>query len=258
MTNITCEYIRVISKYIKSLLEVLSIAFNDTINTSETKCLNTAIMIVVVLIGSEHFSTLDECSVNNTVKNMNTKITTNYNVITKLKRDMNKSDSGMFYILITDGMLTKGSNSEQVYFPGHVFIIDKNKDCFSLYQSYINEYSLDKYLEREDCNCMDKKQINRYIKNIQKLLTTPTQWEANTASFWKSMTNVDSEQFIGCNFDNIYICFKKFKHQRTIDKTLSFIETTLQKDEYRDNKNIQTSFSKMAEELKTVAGGIKD
>ena len=98
---------------------MLSIDFNDTINTSETKCLNTAIMIVVVLIGSEHFSTLDECSVKNTVNNMNTNITTNNTVITELKRDMEKSDSGMFYILITDGMLNKGS--EQVYFPGHVF-----------------------------------------------------------------------------------------------------------------------------------------
>jgi hypothetical protein len=153
-------------------------------------------------------------------------------------------------------MLNKGS--EQVYFPGHVFIIDKNQDCFTLYQSYINEYSLDKYLEREKCNCMKKKQINKYIKNIQKLLTTPTQWEAKTASFWKSMTNVDSEQFIGCNFDNIYICFKKFKHQKTIDKTLSFIETTLRKDMYRHNKNIQTNFSNMAEELREVAGGIND
>lgn len=252
MKNITCEYIRVISKYIKSILAVLSIDFQNTINTSETKCLNTAIMIVVVLIGSEQFSELDKCSVANTIDRMNTtEITNNQTVIDELYSSIKDSTSGMFYILLTDGMLKKNNNtnSEQVYFPGHVFIIDKNEACYTLYQSYINEYSLKDNREKEKCVCMSYAKIQKYIGNIEKLLTTSELWNKNTTKFWKSMTNVESEQFIGCNFDNIYICFKKFEHDRTIDKTLSFIDTKLKSER---NAEIQNDFTNMRKELTLI------
>jgi hypothetical protein len=226
--NRICKYIKVISKNIDCILDVLNVETKGYVNDVDTKCLNTAIMIIMLLIGKYSFDTIDECSVSNTIQK-NTLVNRNSEVLSNLKESMNSSESPLiYYILLTDTQLYN-DKKENKYFPGHVLIIEKSKKCFTLYQSYINKYDLKEYTTTIDkCVCRTHTELDNFINNLQTLLTSKnSKWTKETNSFWKKLTNVDTSELIGYNVENIYICYKIFTESESKNKILSFITEKL-------------------------------
>jgi hypothetical protein len=223
-----CKYIKVISKNTEYILDVLNVETKGYVNNEGTKCLNTAIMIIMLLIGEDSFDTIDKCSVSNTIQK-NTLVNKNSEVLSNLKESMNSSESpSIYYILLTDTQLYNDKN-ENKYFPGHVLIIEKSENCFTLYQSYINKYDLKEYTRTIDkCVCRTNKEIDGFIDNLKTLLSSKdSKWTNKTNSFWKKLTNVDTSELIGYNVKNVFICYKIFTESESVNKILVFVKEKL-------------------------------
>ena len=223
-----CKCIKIISKNTEYILDVLNVETKGYVNNQGTKCLNTAIMIIMLLIGEDSFDTIDKCSVSNTIQK-NTLVNRNSEVLANLKESMNSSESpSIYYILLTDTQLYN-DKKENKYFPGHVLIIEKSENCFTLYQSYINQYDLKEYTRTIDkCVCRTNKEIDGFIDNLKTLLDSKdSKWTNKTNSFWKNLTNVDTTELIGYNVKNVFICYKTFTESESLNKILVFVKEKL-------------------------------
>lgn len=223
-----CKCIKIISKNTEYILDVLNVETKGYVNNQGTKCLNTAIMIIMLLIGEDSFDTIDKCSVSNTIQK-NTLVNRNSEVLANLKESMNSSESpSIYYILLTDTQLYN-DKKENKYFPGHVLIIEKSENCFTLYQSYINQYDLKEYTRTIDkCVCRTNKELNDFINNLQTLLSSKdSKWTEDTTTFWKTLTNVDTSELIGYNVKNVFICYKTFTESESKKNISSFITEKL-------------------------------
>lgn len=226
-----CKCIKIISKNTEYILDVLNVETKGYVNNQGTKCLNTAIMIIMLLIGEDSFDTIDNCSVSNTIKN-NTLVNRNSEVLANLKDSMTNNQSSqsssIYYILLTDTQLYN-DKKENKYFPGHVLIIEKSENCFTLYQSYINKYDLKEYTRTIDkCVCRTNKEIDGFIDNLKTLLSSKdSKWTDDTKTFWKNLTNVDTSELIGYNVKNVFICYKTFTEFESVHKILVFVKKKL-------------------------------
>lgn len=271
--NHSCNYLYIVSKYIVSILQVMNIVFADkyTNNLITTKCLNTAVMIIVLTLGGKNIPTIQYCDVSNTIQRHRLKQDNNVKIFTKMKRSivrkMKQTSSTMiYYIMLTDGNLTSSiSNSPGKYFPGHVFILEKNIDSdnninYRIYQSYIAKYTLNDHLNKTKCKVYKIDEIKPMLKFFEMFLSPNYTWNNETVKYWTKLTDVDSSEFVGCTTSNIFLCYKSFKSNSILKKVRTFVNIHLdlikekEKEDksyfYREKKNWLSSESKDIKSLK--------
>ena len=135
----TCNYVYIISNYLIAILQVMNITLSEsyTNNLINTKCLNTAVMLIVILIGQKKIPCIQQCDVGNTIQR-HIQSTDNNNTITdKLTRSICRASKKpyIYYIMLTDGQLQHRSSNKTIYFPGHVFILEKtNNNEYLIYR----------------------------------------------------------------------------------------------------------------------------
>jgi hypothetical protein len=191
--------------FITPIFQILTIELKDYyMNLRTTKCLNTSIMTMYLLLGTEGLKTSEVCSVqnirkrikNNTDKlnNMDETVPQNVNDLASASRsdskirlkemafydqmiddlfDNNDPKRVFYYIMITDGSMTRSHSqkndvTKEDYFPGHVFVIEKipcsTKPKFKLYQSFIGEYTLKGHFNK------NHKSLKMSGKELKKIL----------------------------------------------------------------------------------------
>jgi hypothetical protein len=229
----TCSYVHILSKYLVSILQVNNRHNADTYpnNLITTKCLNTAVMLITLLIGNKQLKTIQYCDVQNTRDRHESNSENNLQILNNLNKQLlNKSlNHNMFYIMLTDSTLYN-DNNDSIYFPGHVFIIEKiNNDEYYLYQSYIGEYDLNEFLNVRKCRKYTNKDMIYILDNLSKLSNVNNKWDNNMITFWKRFTHVDSTKFNGFNTHGIYVCYKKFSSKCVMKNTLKYVDKSLEK-----------------------------
>ena len=223
-----------------------------------TKCLNTSVLLTCIALGCENLNKIKYCDVDNTRLRHTSKVDDNskihLNLINDLTNKLCSKKSYFYYIMLTDGTLydKKGSS---IYFPGHVFII--NKTCvngftgYDVYQSYINEYTLNEYLGFRHKKSGD---IIEQIKLLYEYFSIGKDWDDEMVKIWKRLSTVDSTNFIGYSTKGIYICYKRFfsntietNINKFINKTMKQMNTLIKtnqhdyfdmKQSYSDQKDI--------------------
>jgi hypothetical protein len=225
--------------YITAVIQVLSIHLpNYNMKLRTTKCLNTAIMTMFLLLGSEGIKKSEYCSVSKVKQRVLDKnISRNDEMIMfdSMIDDLfshRETNRYFYYIMITDGEMLK-SNDEKNYFPGHVFVIEKipcgTKNKYKLYQSYINEYTLKGHYQKNN-NSMEisepnlkkifgktgynakNNNINANIKqNGISIIFSEKYWNSKTSQFWKKLTYVESEKYNGFSTNELKFCYKKVR-----------------------------------------------
>lgn len=239
MTKIvsSCQYVLLISNHIHSILQLMNYKFSDSYvnNLIETKCLNTAVMLIVLMLNQNKIPQIQYCDVPNTIQRHSILVDSNSKILSKLTRSLCRSSkhSYMYYIMLTDGNLHNHSTNSEIYFPGHVFIVEKTNNQYMIYQSYIGQYTLKSHMIKTKCNYLDKDVITTMCEYFQKFLSHSYVWNNDTITFWKNLTNVDSSKFVGYSTNNIYLCYRSFKTGNIGRNMLTF--TT------RSIKEIQTS-----------------
>ena len=106
---------------------------------------------------------------------------------------------------------------------------------YNVYQSYINEYTLNEYLRFRN---KSSKNILDSIINLYRYLSNEKVWDRDVTNIWKSLSTVDANKFEGYSTKGIFLCYKKFKSDKMnkhingfIDKTNRSINRLLRKNQ---------------------------
>ena len=239
-----CEVVSIIKNYVKPLMQLLTNEQDDIRYYVEllytTKCLNTSVMLLILLLGKESMKIARYCNSNLTVKRHQESNNPNLNseLMISLGRDIlrkNFKDRYIYYILLTDGNFQKEQNT--VFFPGHVFIVEKFKEnskiSFNLYQSYINEYDLNGHYERSN-KVNSKNGVKLTYKHMESLLTnlhyvlTSEIWDERCTKIWKEFTFVETENLRDSKSrNNFFLCYQKTKATSCAQNVYKYIKDKL-------------------------------
>lgn len=213
---------KLISEHIHSIMQVLNTTHNHLYsnNLILTKCLNTSVLLTCIVIGCNKLTSIQECDVDETrernkIHELNTNSKTS--LTSKLLSDLmyhltnstSKWTSSFYYVMLTDAYLNHSKDSSKtMYFPGHVFIIHKNNitNELELYQSYINEYDLEKYMQIRN----SQTNIKSTLKNILEHISSKRKWNKSLTHLWYDLSKVNAKQFEDYETSNILLCYKKF------------------------------------------------
>lgn len=219
--------------------------------TEPTKCLNTAVVVTTLYLGTKALDYTKSCDVPTVIARHNEMISrtkkrnsdTAFDPTIFYLRNLTKSlfsnddKRWLYYIMITDADISKSSNASSsqgtVLFPGHVFVIEKvHKTQFFIYQSYINHYDLNGHYEQ---NTNSFKISKRVLQNVFKeldLMFTNGNWTQATTKAWKTLTHVNSPEFEGLRFkDNVHVCYRQVELQTCTDTLKQLISQKLSKKE---------------------------
>lgn len=246
-----CNVTELILKYLVPIFQYLSIEMKDyNMKLKTTKCLNTAVMLVYILGNQKDVDTkVEYCDTENInkryrkIKDDKKKLEKKEKLINKLDKDITKSNikSRYFYYVLMTHTEMYNKDKKKGWFPGHVFIIEKSKNCkkelrYKIFQSYINQYDLNGHYKKNN-NTMEVKNhnIKPIINGIKNILLKKT-WNKRAVKFWKDLCYIDTTDLIGHDTKNINFCYQKIKINNCYKNLLNFTKKAL--------KNIQTNIEK--------------
>lgn len=237
-----CSLLEIVKNNIDDIFEVLrrNIPGYDLIE--KTKCLNTAVIVATLYLGTEASSIIEECSVpivskrNVEIKELhkkqNVKKEINLNAIL-VKQCIDEmfaknQERCLFYVMITDAEVQhKHQKMESRVFPGHVFVVEKMADeSYNLYQSYISNYDLSGHFERNlHTFQLDKNRLLRFMKQVQKLYKHGI-WTPSMTKAWLDITFVDESQLNNYVFkDASYFCYRSVPLTTCLENLDTFVKT---------------------------------
>jgi len=148
-----------------------------------------------------------------------------------------------FYVMLTDSKeMINYDNNDIPYFPGHTFLIEKlDGNNFKIYQSYINNYDLKKYMHRYECNSINGIQMKSIINTIKYICSNNNdyKWDESIKKNWKYLTDVDSENFSGTTIKGIHFCYKRFTTKQALHNVNSAMKSILRNKYIVNNMNMK-------------------
>lgn len=100
------------------------------------------------------------------------------------------------------------------FFPGHVYVIEKvwirpDRNRYNLYQSYINNYTLNGHAQNNHSYSMSQAGAQRLVDNLEMMYASPA-WDERYTRFWKQFTHVDTTRYEGYQFSQqSFFCYRK-------------------------------------------------
>jgi hypothetical protein len=132
----------------------------------------------------------------------------------------------IYYVMLTDGYFYKRDGSK-VFFPGHVFLIEKvpwkGEMFYYIYQSYINEYTLEAQVAPGQKSMkISQEKMEYYLRKICDM-TQKKVWDEDFVKFWMDMTRVDTKHMLSTSPQNaFFVCFRKIRHESCVKELLKF------------------------------------
>lgn len=278
-----CDVVYIIMKYITPLLQCLTNDIREyNMQLITTKCLNTAVSLMYFLLGNKGVQKATYCNSNTVVDRHKSGQDNNKDIMRKMKKvilNKNIKKRYVYYILFNDGYfpITKDGHEKSVYFPGHVFLIERNKDhessFFNIYQSYINKYDLLGFYDKKKTFKYSMEDTRDIILKLEYILNADT-WDTNCVQYWKDFTHVDTSDILGSRHKgNLFVCFTYDKVKvcvenikKYVDEKLSSIQEMVKEkpNEVYGNASYYTSDSKpltnlqMQNQLQTILKDISE
>ena len=229
----SCDLSSILKKDFNMLIDIFKLDLKrNGVESVYTKCLYTAVTILFLICGQNAIEGSLKCYVD-TVKDRMKRITDKAGFIFKSVKEaeekiMRKDGKRMVYfVMITNSELPyegPGESRPDEFFPGHVFVIDKQQKrgesvpCYKIYQSYINKYTLEDYSkkkleasqengnnkENNNNNSSEKRlymeydyeRMTKLMKQLSRFINSKT-WDQQNCNFWKEFTLVDANNFLG-------------------------------------------------------------
>ena len=258
-----CDIVYIIMKYINPLLQCLSNDIKEyNMQLITTKCLNTAVSLMFFLLGNKGVELATYCNSNTVVERHKAGNDNNTDVMRKIKKIiLNKAIKNryVYYILFNDGyfpIVTDGKEST-VYFPGHVFLIERSSDengsYYNFYQSYINQYDLMGYYDKKKSFKYSVDDTRDIILKLEYILKADS-WDDKCIQYWKEFTHVDTTSIKGSNhkghlfvcftYDKIKVCVENINHY--VAEKLSLLKdlaVTKPNDVYGEKRNYDSDIT---------------
>lgn len=241
-----CDIGYIIKDYIRPLMQALSVHLSEyNMRLIETKCLNTAVMMMYLFFGQNSLKHTQYCDVHNVVERHKQGQDNNAQIVKQLTKDITRKTAQryVYYIMLTDGYFIKPDGSK-VFFPGHVFLIEKIPSeqglYYYIYQSYINEYTFEEYVEINKTIKIHQKKLDYYLSNIANMVKDRV-WNEDFVKFWKDMTKVDTKHMLDSVADEaFYVCYQKVLHKKCVSELFRFTSYVLKHIPMSENKMNET------------------
>lgn len=213
-----CNVPFMIKDDIVPIMKLVAKEYRDYKMDNPTKCLNTGVTLLHLILGKHGVKLADYCDTDKTYERHKTLEDSNVSVMHTLhKHVLNKKHRKryLYYVLLTDGYFLN-KNKEQVYFPGHVMLIEKNYDedtnipYYCLYQSYINKYDLKGHFDNMNNDVeMTYHDMEVFLAKFTYVMFNG-HWDDRCRQYWYDITKVDTKDYLNCDTkDIIYLCFQK-------------------------------------------------
>jgi hypothetical protein len=198
-------------------------------------------MIMTLLVGKKGIEIGDYCDTRAVIKRHKEGQNNNNQIMNNLKQQLfSKSEKSrtLYYILLTDGYFPPDTNSNSapsrdVYFPGHVFILEKIwdetelKHYFYFYQSYINQYTLKQHIELNNGLKISFEKGKNLIDNLEYVLNND-EWDEENIRKWGRMTFTNSSKFNNTNSQGrFFLCFRKARSNSCYNNLLAYLKKVM-------------------------------
>lgn len=205
----------VIRGHAKALFDIVADVLPDDYGMMDrTKCLNTAVMVLYALTGEQALQHTRHCDVVNVVERYAREGNRSGEEMTQLASSMGSpedsdgSESRLYYVMITDADL-ENDGGVQLYFPGHVFVIERSGGMFQTYQSYIKRYDLEDYLDNVRSTARDDAFLRDIATELAHLFSVE-RWDARCSRFWRRFTHAPGDRYEGFKVrDRLLLCFRE-------------------------------------------------
>lgn len=218
---IKCDIGIILRQYLQPLLQLLQKdpELKDFDLSDTTKCLNTSLLLMVFMAGKKKgMDIVNQCDTVAVADRHKQGHDNNRTIMQLYSRRIltnNFSRRHLYYILLTDGWFKKRDGGDPVYFPGHVFILEKIRDqetkqpLYFLYQSYINQYDLNgHFIRMNGSNKISQESVSQLLNRLSYIISNKT-WDQTCYEYWKGFTNVETPEFLDTVTNNeIFICIR--------------------------------------------------
>lgn len=233
-----CDIGYIVMHHIDAVLQVLTNRLRDYhMKMIKTKCLNTAVMMMYLMLGTEAMGTVHKCDVQNVRSRRKAKgdaMPTTGEIARNLKAAIQSkvAERALYYVMITDGKMapvTPERAGQTAYFPGHVFVIERLKrGTCNLYQSYINQYDMAENIKDNKSLSIGRKRMTFLLDGLVSLMEKNA-WDAECTKFWKELTNVDAPQFEGFQIHGtLLMCFRQVVTNNCLSKLKILVDQVLE------------------------------
>lgn len=227
-----CNLVYILKDHIKPLMQLLTVELKQyNMRLLTTKCLNSAVLIMYFMLGKKGVALAQQCDTRIVIERHKAGLDDNQGVLTHLKKDIlanTHKTRQLYYILLTDGYFPKDTDGQQtIFFPGHVFILEKIPSpdglYFQMYQSYINHYDIKGHYKNNNNSVkMSPKEVAILIDKIKYILNSET-WNDKCIQYWKDFTHVDTSEMKHSHSKNMfYVCFRKATVKTCLQTIKSF------------------------------------
>ena len=235
----SCNIGPVVKRYVKPIMQALTMDIRQyNMRLVTTKCLNTAVMFMVLFFGRSALKDTEFCDVQNVANRHQAEINHNTMLVRKMTNDILRTTKNRFvyYIMLTDGKFV-GPDGRNAFFPGHVMVWEKVPSAtatggpprYYIYQSYINEYDYAGSTTFRETPSISASKMAFYLESLAHFAQTPV-WDERMVKFWKDLTNVDTSNMLGCSpQDAFFMCYRRKKNAECLRNLHSLVTYTLRR-----------------------------
>ena len=219
-----CDLGYIIQNHMEFLMDIFRDELAEYNMTNTTKCLNTAVMTLYFFLGENALKHTRFCDVQTVQKRYATEGDTSFQKVLDFVCSLRKnSGNRLYYIMITEATLPHmDGTGAQGNFPGHVFVIDKSPGPkYNIYQSYINSYSLNGAIARNN-NSMEI-DVQDLIKNLLHMFENGV-WDDQIDAFWQRLTFVDEGLKNHIITGHIFFCYEEVPRTQCASKMIQLLK----------------------------------
>lgn len=233
-----CDIAYVIRYHLAAIFQLMNVEIPEyNIQLQTTKCLSTAVIMLYMFAGKEALMKTEYCDVPNVQARVRDKMKHNELVFKELKGCLMEPPSltlprMLFYVMLTNGDLQLSTDlTKTKMFPGHVFVLERHHggERFSMYQSYIGHYDLNKQIDMMKSLSLSRSRMARLIDSLGRVTNTKV-WDDDTTKDWKSVSLVDEGRFLQHNvLGNILLCFQTVTTNTCVQHLKELIDQAIPK-----------------------------
>lgn len=232
MDSSICPLPELVKNHVKPLMRLFEQELAQyNMEGVDTKCLNTAVLLLFMMIGSKALAHTQHCDARNVQMRQGTDAMANDSLrLARSARAQVLSTSvtpgrDLFYMMMTDYHVAGD------FFTGHVFILERIRTSSSvyyrLYQSYLNRYTLSTFFQmNKDSFQITRQVVTQLMRGLVDFYKNPT-WTEGDANFWRTLTHTDDGvPLLGTvKQGRTFFCFRKIR----VDTCLEHLRAELER-----------------------------
>lgn len=189
----TCTLLHLVSKYVHELMLMIRDDFTESwVNCDPNKCLNTGILLAALFFGHARAKRVITSCENDKAGGQSRDATLRR--VQRFRKRISTPGYSICYVILSDGYFV-GRDGNTLYFPGHIFLIERSESDIVIMQSFVDEYSIASS-RTKSCRRLDTPDF--LFKLLHDLYVSNT-WSAETSEAFLRVTGVDASKYEGCS-----------------------------------------------------------